>query len=243
MLTEVEGIIIVDRPYSETSKLLTIFTKEYGLINVMARGAKRVKSELRIASERLTFAKFNIQYKNGKISNLINASIINNLRNIKTDINKISYVSYILELAEQVAKQHYSENLYNLTLSAILKINDGYDGFVIMNIFEIKCLDYLGVMPVIDGCSLCGAKANIKTLSSQNGGFICNKCYKSGKIVSEKTLKLIRAYYYVDIAKLEKITVSEIAKNEINAFLDEYYDRYTGLYLKSKAFIKTLKNL
>jgi len=56
-------------------------------------------------------------------------------------------------------------------------------------------------------------------------------------------LKLIRAYYYVDIASLEKINVSEKIKNEINEFLDDYYDRYTGLYLKSKAFIKSLKNL
>lgn len=243
MMTEVEGIIITERPYSETSKLLTIFTKEYGLINVMAKGAKQLKSELRIVSERLTYAKFNIQYKKDKISTLINATIIDRLKAIKTDIDKISYVSYILELTEQVAKQHYNERLYELVISAILKINDNYDGFVIMNIFELKCLDFLGVMPVIDCCANCGTKANIKTLSANTGGFVCNNCYHGEKIVSEKTLKLIRAYYYVDICKLEKIVVSEQAKNEINAFLDEYYDRYTGLYLKSKEFLKMLKKL
>lgn len=243
MLTEVEGIIITDRPYSEMSKLLTIFTKEYGLINVMAKGAKQLRSELRIVTERLTYAKFNIQYKKDKISTLINASIIDNLREIKTDINKISYVSYILELSEQVAKQHYNRKLYDLVIAAILKINENYDGFVIMNIFELKCLDFLGVMPIIDCCCNCGKKANIKTLSASTGGFVCNTCYNNERIVSEKTLKLIRAYYYVDLEKLEKIVVGDKAKNEINAFLDEYYDRYTGLYLKSKEFIKTLKNL
>ena len=30
---------------------------------------------------------------------------------------------------------------------------------------------------------------------------------------------------------------------EISEFLDEYYDRYTGLYLKSKEFLKMLKKL
>lgn len=243
MLTEVEGIIITDRPYSETSKLLTIFTREYGLINVMAKGAKQLKSELRIVSERLTYAKFNIQYKKDKISTLLNATIINNLKLVKMDINKISYVSYILELAEQVAKQHYNERLYELVMAAILKINDNYDGLVIMNILELKCLEFLGVAPIIDHCASCGSKANIKTLSATNGGFICTSCYHNEKIVSEKTLKLIRAYYYVDIQKLEKIVISEKAKNEINSFLDEYYERYTGLYLKSKEFLKSLKQL
>ena len=123
-------------------------------------------------------------------------------------------------------------------MAAILKINDNYDGLVIMNILELKCLEFLGVAPIIDHCASCGSKANIKTLSATNGGFICTSCYRNEKIVSEKTLKLIRAYYYVDIQKLEKIVISEKAKNEINSFLDEYYDRYTGLYLKSKEFLK-----
>ncbi len=243
MLECVEGIIITDRPYSETSKLLTIFTKEHGLINVMAKGAKQLKSDLRSVTERLTYGKFNIHYKQNKISLLINVDVINSLRNVRTDINKISYVSYILELTEQVAKQHFNDNLYELAIAAILKINDNYDGFVIMNILELKYLDFLGVMPIIDECAVCTTKASIATLSASLGGFVCNKCRKSEPLVSEKTLKLIRAYYYIDINKIEKIVVSAVARNEINKFLDEYYDRYTGLYLKSKEFLKTLQNL
>ena len=46
--------------------------------------------------------------------------------NIKKDIDKISYVSYILELTEQVAKQHYNERLYALVISAILT----FEGFL-----------------------------------------------------------------------------------------------------------------
>jgi len=166
MLVEVEGIILVERAYSETSKLLTILTRQYGLINVMAKGAKRIKSELRIVTEKLTYANFNILYKKDKISTLVNATIITNLKNIKTDINRISYVSYILELTEQVSKEHFCSELYDLAIAAILKINDNYDPSAIMNIIEIKYLDFLGVMPIIDSCALCGNKANIVTLSA-----------------------------------------------------------------------------
>ena len=75
MLVEVEGIIITERSYSETSKILTILTREYGVISVLARGAKQLKSELHSFTEKLTYAKFNIQYKKDKLSLLINATI------------------------------------------------------------------------------------------------------------------------------------------------------------------------
>ena len=50
-------------------------------------------------------------------------------------------------------------------------------------------------------------------------------------------------FYYVDISKIEKLDISDSVKNEINMFLDDYYDRYTGLYLNTKSFIKNLSKL
>ena len=67
--------------------------------------------------------------------------------------------------------------------------------------------------------------------------------YTNENIVSDKTIKLIRMFYYVDIEKISKIDISQKSKNEINIFLDDYYSRYTGLYLKSKKFIKNLQKL
>ena len=82
------------------------------------------------------------------------------------------------------------------------KINEGYDPMVITNILELKYLSYLGVMPVIDKCSICGTNKSIATLSSDKGGYVCNNCLTNEKIVNEKTIKLIRMLYYVDISKI-----------------------------------------
>ena len=49
------------------------------------------------------------------------------------DINKISYAVYILELSEQVVKQT-NQNIFDLMLSGLIKINEGYDPLIIMNI-------------------------------------------------------------------------------------------------------------
>jgi len=50
-------------------------------------------------------------------------------------------------------------------------------------------------------------------------------------------------FYYVDISKISKLEISKKSKGEIDMFINEYYDRYTGLYLKSKSFIKSLERL
>ena len=242
MIEKVEGIVINEKAYGETSKISNVITKEYGIIGIIAKGARTLKSEFRVSTAKLSYAYFNIIYKEGKLSTLVSADIINPFKSIIKDINKISYAVYILELSEQVVKQT-NQNIFDLMLSGLIKINEGYDPLIIMNIIELKYLDYLGVMPVLDRCSVCGSTNNIVTLSSDKGGYVCKNCYSTEKIISEKAIKLIRLFYYVDISKISKLEIGDVSKKEINDFLDMYYDRYTGLYLRSKTFLKNLEKV
>jgi DNA repair protein RecO (recombination protein O) len=243
MIKKVQGIVISEQDYSESSKIINIITKEYGLIGVIAKGAKRMKSSLRSVSGKLTYGYFHIYYKEDKLSDLISVDVINPFRNIKSDIMKISYTVFIIDLVKQLIREEYSEEIYDLLINAILKIEEGYDPLVITNILELKLLDYLGVRPMVDGCTICGSKTNIITLSGDRGGYICKECYQGEKMVSDKTIKLVRMFYYVDIAKITKLEISDEIKKEINTFIDDYYDRYTGLYLKSKKFLDNLAKL
>ena len=242
MIEKVEGIVINEKAYGETSKIINVITKEYGIIGIIAKGARTLKTEFRVSTAKLSYAYFNIIYKEGKLSTLVSADIINPFKSIIKDINKISYAVYILELSEQVVKQT-NQNIFDLMLSGLIKINEGYDPLIIMNIIELKYLDYLGVMPVLDRCSVCGSTNNIVTLSSDKGGYVCKNCYSTEKIISEKAIKLIRLFYYVDISKISKLEIGDVSKKEINDFLDMYYDRYTGLYLRSKTFLKNLEKV
>ena len=239
MIENVEGIILNTRNYNDTSKILDIFTKKYGVIGVIAKGCKSLKSNLRSVTDKLTYATFTIYYKKDKLSILTEASVINNFNNIKKDIEKISYASYLLDLTNQVYKQSNSNDLYNLLISTLNKLNEGFNPLVITNILELKYLDYLGIMPNLDGCIVCGSK-NVITLSSDKGGYLCKNCRVDEPISSDKAIKLVRMYYYVDIDKISKLDLSKDVINEVNNFIDDYYDRYTGLYLKSKNFLKNL---
>ncbi len=238
-MMEVEGIVIDEKPYKESSKILNIITKEKGVIGVIAKGAKRLKSPLRSVSERFCYANFNISYKENNLSTLISADVINPFRNIKKDIIKVSYLNFLSELTNGVIKQNDDKRIYDIYLSAILKIEEGFDPMVITNILELKYLSFLGVSPKLNGCVICGNE-KVVTVSSDKGGFVCKDHALNDYIVSDKTIKLIRLLEYVDISKISKLGVSDEVKKEINNFIDDYYDRYTGLYLKSKTFLKSM---
>ena len=241
-IKKIEGIVISDTNYGESSKILNILTKDYGIIGVMSKGCRKVKSNLRTVSNKLIYGDFNIYYKTNGLSTLISVDLKRYYKNIMTDILKISYATYLIELTNQTYKQNPTIDIYNLLIEGLNKIEDNFDPLIITNIIEIKYLNYLGIGINVDSCNICGNQVDILTLSSKTGGFVCKECYTNEKIVSSKAIKVIRMLYYVDLAKITKLELSNQTIKEISEFIDEYYDLYSGLYLKSKKFLKTFNN-
>ncbi len=239
MLKKIEGIIISETNYGETSKIINIFTKD-GIIGAIAKGAKSIKSPLRSFTMTFTYAEFNIYYNENKLSTIKSADIINDLSNIKKDITLISYMSFLCDLSTQVMKQNNNEDIYNLLISSLLKINNGLNPMVITNILELKLLDYLGVGISFNSCAKCGSTHNIVTIDPDIGGYICQNCYTNEILYDEKTLKMLRMYYLVDINTITDLKISDKVIKNINYFVNAYYDRYTGLYLKSKKFLNEM---
>lgn len=237
MYKKIEGIVVGEYPFEDNSKIINVFTKE-GIIDIIAKGAKKIKSPFFATTSKFSYGLFNIVYKEKGLSKLTDADIIKDYRSIKKDFNKISYATLVAELATKVYKHDNNSDVFTLFIECMDKINDGFDPRIIANILKLKLLDYLGIKPVIDSCIECGSKNNIVTISSYLGGFVCKECLKNEKIVSPKTISLIRMLYYVDIKKISKLDISKEIVNEIEVFTDDYYDRYSGIYLKSSFLIK-----
>lgn len=240
MLESVEGFVINEIPYGETSKIINVLTKEHGIIGVLAKGAKSMKSKFRASTGRYSYANFEIYYKEDKLSTLTSVDVINPLKNIHSDLTLISYTTYISDLVNQVVKQSYSKKIYDLFINTILNLEKKLDPVVVTNILEIKLLPFLGVGINLDSCAICGNKTNIVTIDGSRGGYVCLNCYSNEKIVSKEAIKLLRMYYYVNIASISKLNIDESVKMEIDNFLNSYYEDYTGLYIHSKKFLKNI---
>ena len=128
-------------------------------------------------------------------------------------------------------------------ISTLLKLNEKQQPLILTNILELKYLDYLGVGLNLDCCVKCGDQKNIITIDPDEGGYICKKCHTNERILSPKSIKLIRMYYLINIDTISSIKIDKEIANEINYFIDKYYERYTGLYLKTKDFLKKLSKL
>ena len=216
---KVKGIVITDTNYSESSKVLNIMTKEKSLIGVISKGCRNYKSKLRSTSSKLTYGYFYINYKENSLSNLLEVDIIDELKTIKTDLKKIGYTTYLVDLARQVMKQNDNDKIFDILEASLLKIEKGFDPSLITNIAELKYLSYLGVKPILDKCSTCGNTKDIVTVNSDAGGYICKNCYTNEYITDEKTLKLLRMFDFLDISKIKELNILDKNKKEINKFL------------------------
>ena len=101
-IESLEGIILSETNYSESSKILNILTKEHGLIGVLSKGCRNVKSKLRGVSRKLLLGTIHIYYRPNGLSTLIGIDIINSFSKTIMDLEKISYASMILDLTYQV---------------------------------------------------------------------------------------------------------------------------------------------
>ena len=239
-VVNVQGIVIKTIEYKENSKILNIFTPDYGIIGVISKGCKNFKSPLRSISQNLAYASFNISYKENGLSTLISGDIINYFTKIKSDIISLSYLTYLTELASLVYKESNKKEIYDLLIESLNKIESGLNPKIISNILEFKYLEYLGIDINVDNCRVCGTN-KIITFSFKLGGFVCDECRNDEAIIDEKIIKMLRMYKYVDISKISKIDISESVVKKIDMILDEYYNEYSGIYIKSKDFIKSLE--
>lgn len=242
-IVDVKGLVLSETNYSDSSKILNVLTNEYGLIGIMSKGCRGLKSKLRGSSRKLIYGTFHFYYKENGLSTLISIDVINDYHKTIMNLESVVYASYLLDLTRQVERQSKSADILKLITSALEKIELGLNPGVITNILELKYLDFLGVSPIVTGCAVCGKTTNIVSLSDTAGGFICKDCYQNEGYYSQKAIKLLQMYYYVDLEKITKIDIDPKVNMEINKFLENYYERYTGIYLTSKKMLKNIIKL
>ena len=240
VITKVEGFILNTTNYGESSLVINLFSKEYGIIGLMAKGAKNIKNKLHALTMKFTYGFFYIYYKENKLSILSDVDIIEPFKNIHQDLTKISYLTYLCDLTNQVYRESNEQEIYELFISTVYKLNEDVNPIVLANILETKYLNFLGVGLNLDSCLRCGNTKNIVTII--DGGLLCKDCYYDEPIKDLKMIKLLRMYELIDIKSINHVNISNQLINDINEFLNDYYERYTGLYLKSKKFLDKIKD-
>jgi DNA repair protein RecO (recombination protein O) len=243
MLQKCEGIVIRTTDYGETNKIVTIYTREWGKIGVMARGAKKPKSRLSSVTQLFTHGYFLTQRGTG-LGSVQQGEIITSFRSIGEDIFLTAYASYIVELTDKCTEDKKPNPFhFELLFQTLNYLNEGYDPDVLLYIYEMKMLNVMGLYPILNQCSVCGSTDGHFSFSIREGGFICHRCLEKDPYhfkLSPATVKLLRLFYYFDLSRLGNISVKEETKTELKTVITAYYEEYSGLHLKTKKFLNSM---
>lgn len=240
MEVEVEGIILKETLYGETSKILQVMTKEYGLISIIAKGASSYKNNLRSLSLPFLYAKFLINYKKDKISTLKGGKIIKLYGSGSSNIKTYAYISYLCELTYKVLQENNDKSIFTILKSSLDKLTEGFNENVIKNIVEFKYLDYIGITPDLSMCHKCMKPAKVYAIDGKIGGFVCQDCFTNERKVPNDFQKILKRYQDVDISEIKEIKLSKENEELVSDFLKEYYQTFSAIHLNSENLLTIL---
>ena len=131
-IVDVKGLVLNETNYSDSSKILNVLTREYGLIGIISKGCRNLKSKLRGASRKLVYGTFHFYYKENGLSTLISIDVISDYPKTIMNLENVVYASYLLDLTKQVVKQSKDSNILPLVVSSFV--------FFVCVFFFVLCL-------------------------------------------------------------------------------------------------------
>lgn len=139
-----EGIILKRTNFSEADRILTIFTKHYGKIKVLAKGVRRINS--RRGGNVELFNHATLFLTEGKTFDILTeAQVINSFRGLRGELEKIGKAYYACELVDRLcAERQENRQAYELLLGQFSAISDQPSSKVDLREFETKLLKLLG---------------------------------------------------------------------------------------------------
>lgn len=173
-------------------------------------------------------------FKSGDHYSINSCETIELFYNIRTDLDKLTYATYITKIVNDVTTEN--QNSYNTlklflnTLYAISETDKNLD--FITTVFKLRLLKIIGFSPNIRECCSCRAKENITHFSFRDNGFKCSACARqdTGAVeVSEPTQNAIKYIMMADPKKIFSFQLSEKYMNELelvaNIYLNEKLEK------------------
>lgn len=138
------GIVLNQVNFSEADRLLTIFTRDFGRLRLLAKSVRKLTSRKRGHLE--LFSQVKIVCAKGKNLDLITeAETVNNFSALRQNLNRVRIAYLLCELVNDLtAENQEHEDVYNLLLLYLTQLNSpGAPKDLILN-FEKSLLELLG---------------------------------------------------------------------------------------------------
>lgn len=246
MLGETKGLIIFSRDHKEKDKLVKIFTEKYGKMVFYVKGAHRKNNPLASAIQPMTEALYAGDIREEGLSFLNSAKHIHPFLSLQQDIFANAYGTYLLNLADAaIEDKKVDQGLFTFLKACLSLMDEGKDPEVITNIFEIQILSRFGISLELSKCAVCGNVQGPFDFSEKYHGLLCAKHFSLDERrlhANVKACYLLKVFNNLSVTRLGQINVSKSTKDALRKLIDEIYEEYVGIHLKSKHFIDQMKS-
>jgi DNA repair protein RecO (recombination protein O) len=246
-----EAIFLKGINWRESSRILTAYSRDYGKVKLVAKGARRTKSKYGAALEPLTHAQIIFyQRETRDLYTLSEAGILDTFEGIKGNLEKFSQASIASEMLDRsLAPEEGNPGMFRFVLSYLKSLAGASpeEGRLLLLAFQLGLSSRLGFEPQIEHCLGCRRKESPAFFfSTRMGGILCERCTRfkdqTARRISPEALTTLRQLQDVEWEEIEGLLLPEELRGELDAALAgflEYHEEHQRV-LKSTRFMRAV---
>jgi DNA repair protein RecO (recombination protein O) len=177
------AIVVRASDWSETSRIATLFTREFGKVRALAKGGRLLKSNFDTALDLLTHCSVVLLRKTSGLDLLTEARVEERFSGLRANLPALYSAYYLAELLGDGTREHDPHPaLFDMALGTLRNLQKtGSEPATLTMRFELVWLRELGYRPRLDACAVCGSAEWMQpaaqyAIGPSAGGLICPAC-------------------------------------------------------------------
>ncbi|HWG45588.1 MAG TPA: DNA repair protein RecO [Gemmataceae bacterium] len=233
------ALVLRTTDWSESSRIATLWTREFGKVRALAKGGRRLKSNFENALDLLTVCSIVFLRKSsGGLDLLTEAQVVQRFPRLRTDLTALYAAYYVAELlADWTQDYDPHPSLFDEALDTLRALGGAEEGQAAIECgpriarFEMVLLRELGYSPVLDHCAGCGgpiAETEL-TFSAAANGVLCRNCrsgQRDSRPLSPRTWRVLQEL--ADPSEVWRRPWGEEARAEVRQLLGQYVTYLLG---------------
>lgn len=240
-----QGIVLRRVNVGEADRIITLYTREKGKLQAIAKGARKSLSKLAGSTELFTYGRYFLA--SGRDLDILTQSEIKEpFPRIRTDLKRIAYATYFVELINGLIEEFEPNyELFDTLLSALYLLEGEVDPEIVGRYFELQVMSQLGYRPELDRCIRCDAEPSSEQIpfSPSLGGRVCEECGPIPEDViylSKETGDAMKRLLASDARTVRDVKLSDKAREELSRAMRWHVRYRLDKDLKSMDFIDSL---
>lgn len=225
------GFVFREENLMESDKIFSVFTCDFGKIEIFGRAIRKIASKLKGNMEILSLSEIEfIQGKNKKI--LTDIFLKEKYENIKNNPEKIKIAYNIAGILNDFIRgEEKDENIFNLLTDIFNKLNNSQfptsNSQLLFCYFFWNLIFVLGYGPEVSRCSICGKRLSPHGLyfSNKEGGIACRNCLvgaENNLKIGANTVKILRIILQKNWDILSVLKAGESDKENLMTISENY---------------------